>query len=136
MSDTDSDLLSGVWSRARQFTPTWNTPNSCSSVVCLMSATSCRRADKAAPQVGRHARNVTTCSVKFLTCHIFILDVLDEDKFNVELVVQCIRASDMPQTHHHALLLLGTAAAIFPVSDVTSLLKLTKGFIDDSSCLT
>ncbi|KAI3365131.1 hypothetical protein L3Q82_010114, partial [Scortum barcoo] len=40
--------------------------------------------------------------------------VLDEDKFNVELVVQCIRASDMPQTHHHALLLLGTAAAIFP----------------------
>ncbi len=47
------------------------------------------------------------------------LDVLDEDKFSVELVVQCIRASDMPQTHHHALLLLGTAAAIFPVSDPT-----------------
>uniref|UniRef100_A0A8P4GR60 HEAT repeat-containing protein 1 n=1 Tax=Dicentrarchus labrax TaxID=13489 RepID=A0A8P4GR60_DICLA len=41
-------------------------------------------------------------------------DVLDEDKFSVELVVQCIRASDMPQTHHHALLLLGTAATIFP----------------------
>ncbi|KAM6964387.1 LOW QUALITY PROTEIN: HEAT repeat-containing protein 1 [Tautogolabrus adspersus] len=41
-------------------------------------------------------------------------DVLDEEKFSVELVVQCIRASDMPQTHHHALLLLGTAAAIFP----------------------
>ncbi|KAM9336216.1 HEAT repeat-containing protein 1 [Symphorus nematophorus] len=41
-------------------------------------------------------------------------DVLDEDKFSVELVVQCIRASDMPQTHHHALLLLGAAAAIFP----------------------
>ncbi|XP_072230242.1 HEAT repeat-containing protein 1 [Leuresthes tenuis] len=41
-------------------------------------------------------------------------DVLDEDKFSVELVVQCIRASDTPQTHHHALLLLGTAAAIFP----------------------
>lgn len=85
-----------------------------------MSATSCRRANKAVPQVGQHARNVTTCSVKLLTLHIFILDVLDEDKFNVELVVQCIRASDMPQTHHHALLLLGTAAAIFPVSDVTS----------------
>lgn len=45
-------------------------------------------------------------------------DVLDEDKFSVELVVQCIRASDMPQTHHHALLLLGIAAAIFPVSEV------------------
>nr|XP_033467663.1 HEAT repeat-containing protein 1 isoform X1 [Epinephelus lanceolatus] len=41
-------------------------------------------------------------------------DVLDEDKFSVELVVQCIRTSDMPQTHHHALLLLGAAATIFP----------------------
>lgn len=46
----------------------------------------------------------------------FPADVLDEDKFSVELVVQCVRASDMPQTHHHALLLLGAAAAIFPVS--------------------
>lgn len=42
-------------------------------------------------------------------------DVLDEEKFNVELVVQCIRVSEMPQTHHHALLLLGTVAGIFPV---------------------
>uniref|UniRef100_H3BVV8 HEAT repeat-containing protein 1 n=1 Tax=Tetraodon nigroviridis TaxID=99883 RepID=H3BVV8_TETNG len=42
------------------------------------------------------------------------LDVLDEEKFMVELVVQCIRSSDVPQTHHHALLLLGTAATIFP----------------------
>nr|XP_020444378.1 HEAT repeat-containing protein 1 isoform X1 [Monopterus albus]XP_020444379.1 HEAT repeat-containing protein 1 isoform X1 [Monopterus albus] len=41
-------------------------------------------------------------------------DVLDEDKFSVELVVQCIRVSNMPQTHHHALLLLGTVATIFP----------------------
>ncbi|XP_029383324.1 HEAT repeat-containing protein 1 isoform X2 [Echeneis naucrates] len=41
-------------------------------------------------------------------------DILDEDKFSVELVVQCIRASDMPQTHHHALLLLGAVATIFP----------------------
>ncbi|XP_057682312.1 HEAT repeat-containing protein 1 isoform X2 [Corythoichthys intestinalis] len=41
-------------------------------------------------------------------------DVLDEDKFSVELVVQCIRATDVPQTHHHALLLLGTVANIFP----------------------
>lgn len=31
-------------------------------------------------------------------------DVLDEEKFNVELIVQCIRVSEMPQTHHHALL--------------------------------
>ncbi|XP_038616880.1 HEAT repeat-containing protein 1 [Tachyglossus aculeatus] len=41
-------------------------------------------------------------------------DVLDEEKFNVELIVQCVRLSEMPQTHHHALLLLGTAATIFP----------------------
>ncbi|GAB5578338.1 HEAT repeat-containing protein 1 [Prionailurus iriomotensis] len=40
--------------------------------------------------------------------------VLDEEKFNVELIVQCIRVSEMPQTHHHALLLLGTVAGIFP----------------------
>ncbi|XP_061612470.1 HEAT repeat-containing protein 1 [Phyllopteryx taeniolatus] len=41
-------------------------------------------------------------------------DVLDEDKFSVELVVQCVRASDVPQTHHHALLLLSAVANIFP----------------------
>ncbi|KAF7704986.1 hypothetical protein HF521_020272 [Silurus meridionalis] len=41
-------------------------------------------------------------------------DILDEDKFSVELVVQCVRTSNTPQTHHHALLLLGTAAGIFP----------------------
>ena len=42
--------------------------------------------------------------------------MLDESQFNVELVVQCIRHSQNPQTHHHALLLLSTAATIFPVS--------------------
>uniref|UniRef100_A0A8C2IB72 HEAT repeat-containing protein 1 n=1 Tax=Cyprinus carpio TaxID=7962 RepID=A0A8C2IB72_CYPCA len=42
------------------------------------------------------------------------INVLEEDKFNVELVVQCVRLSDMPQTHHHALLLLGALAGIFP----------------------
>ncbi|KAG9484188.1 hypothetical protein GDO78_009869 [Eleutherodactylus coqui] len=41
-------------------------------------------------------------------------EILDEEKFNVELIVQCIRTSEMPQTHHHALLLLGAAAGIFP----------------------
>nr|XP_020013060.1 HEAT repeat-containing protein 1 isoform X3 [Castor canadensis] len=41
-------------------------------------------------------------------------DVVDEEKFNVELIVQCIRLSEMPQTHHQALLLLGTVAGIFP----------------------
>ncbi|XP_076024052.1 HEAT repeat-containing protein 1 isoform X2 [Genypterus blacodes] len=41
-------------------------------------------------------------------------DVLDEERFSVELVVQCIRVSDMPQTHHHALLLLAAVAGMFP----------------------
>uniref|UniRef100_A0A8B9CCT4 HEAT repeat-containing protein 1 n=1 Tax=Anser brachyrhynchus TaxID=132585 RepID=A0A8B9CCT4_9AVES len=41
-------------------------------------------------------------------------DVLDKEKFNVELIVQCIRVSKMPQTHHHALLLLGAVAGMFP----------------------
>ncbi|XP_061886702.1 HEAT repeat-containing protein 1 isoform X2 [Entelurus aequoreus] len=43
-----------------------------------------------------------------------LADLLDEDKFSVELVVQCVRVSDVPQTHHHALLLLGAIANIFP----------------------
>ncbi|NWU93578.1 HEAT1 protein, partial [Upupa epops] len=41
-------------------------------------------------------------------------DALDKEKFNVELIVQCIRISKMPQTHHHALLLLGAVAGMFP----------------------
>ncbi|XP_019382662.1 PREDICTED: HEAT repeat-containing protein 1 isoform X1 [Gavialis gangeticus] len=41
-------------------------------------------------------------------------DTLDKEKFNVELIVQCIRVSEMPQTHHHALLLLGAVAGMFP----------------------
>ncbi|NXN72323.1 HEAT1 protein, partial [Himantopus himantopus] len=41
-------------------------------------------------------------------------DILDKEKFNVELIVQCIRVSKMPQTHHHALLLLGAVAGMFP----------------------
>ncbi|NXI45348.1 HEAT1 protein, partial [Galbula dea] len=41
-------------------------------------------------------------------------DTLDKEKFNVELIVQCIRISKMPQTHHHALLLLGAVAGMFP----------------------
>ncbi|NXG04878.1 HEAT1 protein, partial [Sakesphorus luctuosus] len=45
-------------------------------------------------------------------------DILDKEKFNVELIVQCIRISKMPQTHHHALLLLGAVAGIFPVTSL------------------
>lgn len=55
------------------------------------------------------------CYLDFLK-FLSTLDVVDEEKFNVELIVQCIRLSEMPQTHHHALLLLGTIAGIFPVS--------------------
>uniref|UniRef100_A0A452FRY1 HEAT repeat-containing protein 1 n=1 Tax=Capra hircus TaxID=9925 RepID=A0A452FRY1_CAPHI len=55
--------------------------------------------------------NVPTTWRFFISCPV---DILDEEKFNVELIVQCIRVSEMPQTHHHALLLLGTVAGIFP----------------------
>ncbi|XP_019632440.1 PREDICTED: HEAT repeat-containing protein 1-like [Branchiostoma belcheri] len=41
-------------------------------------------------------------------------DVLPEEQFNAELIVQCIQLSDSPQTHNQALLLLGTAAGLFP----------------------
>eukprot|EP00057_Strongylocentrotus_purpuratus_P026403 XP_011680877.1 PREDICTED: HEAT repeat-containing protein 1 [Strongylocentrotus purpuratus] len=40
--------------------------------------------------------------------------LITEEQFSVELVVQCIRTSDNPQTHNHALLLLATAAKLFP----------------------
>ena len=43
-------------------------------------------------------------------------DVVPEDQFDVELIVQCIRSSESPQTHNQALLLLATAAKFFPVS--------------------
>ena len=41
--------------------------------------------------------------------------IVDESVLNVELVVQCLRASPNPQTHHHALLLLSCLAALIPV---------------------
>ena len=46
----------------------------------------------------------------------FSVDVVPEDQFDVELIVQCIRSSESPQTHNQALLLLATAAKFFPVS--------------------
>ena len=46
----------------------------------------------------------------------FSADVIPEDQFDVELIVQCIRSSESPQTHNQALLLLATAAKFFPVS--------------------
>ena len=47
-------------------------------------------------------------------------DVVPEDQFDVELIVQCIRSSESPQTHNQALLLLATAAKFFPVSIIIS----------------
>ncbi|KAF8768384.1 HEAT repeat-containing protein 1 [Argiope bruennichi] len=39
---------------------------------------------------------------------------LDERQFKVELIVQCIRSSTNPKTHHQSLLLLNLAATMFP----------------------
>ncbi|KAJ7330602.1 HEAT repeat-containing protein 1 [Desmophyllum pertusum] len=41
-------------------------------------------------------------------------ELVAEDQFDVELIVQCIRSSESPQTHNQALLLLATAAKLFP----------------------
>ncbi|XP_023805335.1 HEAT repeat-containing protein 1 [Oryzias latipes] len=73
------------------------------------------------PQAGNHG-NMEYTKQLLLSCLLNIClkmvpqsaVTLDEEKFSVELVVQCIRASEMPQTHHQALLLLGAIAPIFP----------------------
>ncbi|XP_064605769.1 LOW QUALITY PROTEIN: HEAT repeat-containing protein 1-like [Liolophura sinensis] len=41
-------------------------------------------------------------------------DETEELELNVELIVQCIRSSDNPQTHHHALLVLTQGAKLQP----------------------
>lgn len=41
-------------------------------------------------------------------------DTVPESQFNMDLIVNCIRSSDNPQTHHQALLLLTAAAKIYP----------------------
>lgn len=50
------------------------------------------------------------------TFPFFITGLVPEDQFDVELIIQCIRSSESPQTHNQALLLLATAAKLFPVS--------------------
>ena len=45
--------------------------------------------------------------------------MLPETSFNVEQVVQCLRLTSNPHTHHTALLLLATSVSIYPVSCVT-----------------
>lgn len=122
---------SGVWTRAQVTRPTWSTPNSCCSPVCSTSVTNCllmeaRRLQVSdpvlteplsVPGLGLGYRCVVW---RVLSVFLLPADVLDEEKFSVELVVQCIRTSDVPQTHHHALLLLGAVASIFPVSSASS----------------
>jgi hypothetical protein len=44
------------------------------------------------------------------------VDTVVKQALNVESVVQCIRASQNPHTHHHALLLLAHVAGVMPVS--------------------
>lgn len=41
--------------------------------------------------------------------------IVEESVLNVELAVQCLRASSNPQTHHHALLFLSCLAGLIPV---------------------
>ncbi|RDD43642.1 HEAT repeat-containing protein 1 [Trichoplax sp. H2] len=48
------------------------------------------------------------------TCKIVHKDILLEEYFDVEQVVNCIRKSDNPQTHQQALLALNLIANIFP----------------------
>ena len=47
---------------------------------------------------------------------IYGTGVLSEAHFSVEQVIRCIRVSENPQTHHHALSLLAIGAQLFPVS--------------------
>ncbi|XP_072401765.1 HEAT repeat-containing protein 1 [Diabrotica undecimpunctata] len=49
-----------------------------------------------------------------LHCCTKIEAKIPENVFNVELIVQCIRASQNPQTHHHALLVLAHTAHNIP----------------------
>lgn len=51
---------------------------------------------------------------------------LPENSMQVELVVECIRVSSNPQTHHHALLLLAYMANMIPVCSALSLHSKTK----------
>lgn len=60
-----------------------------------------------------YVRQLVLSSI-FNCCDELGISGLDETKFQVELVVQCIRVSDNPKTHHQSLLLLNLAATIFP----------------------
>lgn len=61
-----------------------------------------------------------------MSMFFFIVGKLTEEQFNVELVVQCVRTSDNPQTHNHALLVLTIAAELFPVSTSNNVITVTQ----------
>ena len=46
----------------------------------------------------------------------YFSELIPEQTFNMELIVQCVRSSINPQTHHQALLVLTVAAELYPVS--------------------
>lgn len=55
-----------------------------------------------------------TLSLILLVCSKLDEESISEKDFNIELVIQCIRASQNPQTHYHALLALAHAAKFVP----------------------
>ncbi|KAK9888598.1 hypothetical protein WA026_000833 [Henosepilachna vigintioctopunctata] len=48
------------------------------------------------------------------SCKNLQSEKIPDNYFNMESIVQCIRASSNPQTHHHALLVLSYCASIIP----------------------
>jgi len=90
---------------------------SCLLNICQKLSPDGGRIPKGMCLVGGKGRKRPACAWVYQPLLPSTVDVVDEEKFNVELIVQCIRLSEMPQTHHHALLLLGTVAGIFPVSE-------------------
>lgn len=51
-------------------------------------------------------------------------DILPAKAFRIDLVVQCIRATQNPQTHHHALLLLCHTASMIPDAVLTNMMDI------------
>ncbi|KAL1500856.1 hypothetical protein ABEB36_006280 [Hypothenemus hampei] len=55
-----------------------------------------------------------TLALILLVCAKLEDDKIYKKDFNIELVIQCIRASQNPQTHYHALLALAHASRVVP----------------------
>lgn len=54
------------------------------------------------------------CCQKAELDNVNLQTALPKTTFRIDQIVQCVRASQNPQTHHHALLLLSHCAALFP----------------------